>query len=317
MYGWSAEEAADKTVYLNNAMLQTNLDSEEYINLVKRMSASGDALNLSLEDKLNIINSLKKSGVDYRNIMRALRSGFTSFRKEVDPLDGKLSDAEKAMQSMGISMTDANGRVKTQKELLIEVMDKLSSMPAGYEKTKLATEVFGDSAGQIFSKLKEGPTEYGIKVNKMVDDTKKATDNIKNVSIQGIKDTKKAHKDMGSYLEGWLNKITTWFAGLPGEAKLAIQLAMGYFSGASILKFIPGDIAKKISNKIGLDALKGYGTKAIQGLWDGIKTGVGKYISPSRIADTIKSKSGGLGKKIWDAIKSFFKDEKGAQTINR
>lgn len=62
----------------------------------------------------------------------------------------------KALQSLGISMTDATGKMKSTDEVMLDVADKFKTMPDGAQKSTLAIQLFGKSGAGMIPLLNGG-----------------------------------------------------------------------------------------------------------------------------------------------------------------
>ena len=78
-------------------------------------------------------------------------------RGVVDP----ASQTSKALQSIGVSATDANGKVRSLDQIMLSVSDVFAKMPDGAEKTALAMDIFGKSGANLIPMLNEGSTALG------------------------------------------------------------------------------------------------------------------------------------------------------------
>ncbi|RCS59716.1 phage tail tape measure protein [Parvibium lacunae] len=65
-------------------------------------------------------------------------------------------DAASALKAMGISTTDAEGKLKNTEDLLIEVADKFSGYNDGANKAALATALFGRAGADLLPFLNQG-----------------------------------------------------------------------------------------------------------------------------------------------------------------
>jgi hypothetical protein len=61
-----------------------------------------------------------------------------------------------AFDAIGVSVTDANGQMKSMNELLLEVADKFASYRDSAEKTALAQQLFGRSGAELIPLLNKG-----------------------------------------------------------------------------------------------------------------------------------------------------------------
>jgi hypothetical protein len=68
---------------------------------------------------------------------------------------GKGATAE-ALQELGISATDAAGKLKTADQVTLEIANKFKEMPDGVEKTALAMRLFGKSGAEMIPMLNMG-----------------------------------------------------------------------------------------------------------------------------------------------------------------
>ena len=66
---------------------------------------------------------------------------------EIESLEEGLGKSGKAFKDLGISVLDAGGRMKNPGELLLELNERFSKMPAGADKAAKATQLFGRSLG--------------------------------------------------------------------------------------------------------------------------------------------------------------------------
>jgi TP901 family phage tail tape measure protein len=105
----------------------------------------------------------------------------------VDP----ASKASEALKSIGVSSTDAQGKIRGVDAIMLDLADKFSKMPDGVQKTALAMEIFGKSGANIIPMLNEGKdalNEYSATIDgKMAAAADKFNDSINKVtsSISG------------------------------------------------------------------------------------------------------------------------------------
>ena len=65
-------------------------------------------------------------------------------------------DARHAYNALGISVTDATGKLKPSEQLMMEVADKFAQMEDGAGKTALAVKLFGRSGAELIPMLNAG-----------------------------------------------------------------------------------------------------------------------------------------------------------------
>lgn len=64
--------------------------------------------------------------------------------------------AADALKALGLSATDASGRLKTTDQVMLEVADKFAKMPDGAQKTALAMQLFGKAGSDMIPLLNGG-----------------------------------------------------------------------------------------------------------------------------------------------------------------
>jgi TP901 family phage tail tape measure protein len=77
---------------------------------------------------------------------------------QIRAFDAKSGEGEaaEAFQTLGVSATDAAGRIRKPLELLDEVADKLLQLPTQSDRLWVADAVFGDEGATVLKMLKEG-----------------------------------------------------------------------------------------------------------------------------------------------------------------
>ena len=71
-------------------------------------------------------------------------------------VDGKAADA---LKSLGISATDASGKLKPTSQIMLEVADKFKAMPDGAAKSAAAVQLFGRAGADLIPMLNMGSAE--------------------------------------------------------------------------------------------------------------------------------------------------------------
>lgn len=86
-----------------------------------------------------------------------LEASVGKFDKALNKIaSGEKSGAGNALRAIGVSATDANGKLKPTSAILAEVADKFASYKDGATKTALAMELFGKSGAQMIPLLNGG-----------------------------------------------------------------------------------------------------------------------------------------------------------------
>ncbi len=89
-------------------------------------------------------------------------------------VDGK---AQEALQGIGISATDAAGKLKPTDQILLEVANKFAAMPDGAEKSALAMQLFGKAGADMIPMLNMGDEAIKQLAVTMTSDFAKGADN--------------------------------------------------------------------------------------------------------------------------------------------
>lgn len=89
-------------------------------------------------------------------------------------VDGK---AQEALQGIGISATDAAGKLKPTDQILLEVAQKFAAMPDGAEKSALAMRLFGKAGADMIPMLNMGDDAIKQLAVTMTGDFAKSSDN--------------------------------------------------------------------------------------------------------------------------------------------
>lgn len=85
-----------------------------------------------------------------------LQTGLSRLVKTASDAASGLQGANQGFASLGISVTDATGKLKGTDTLFEEVADRLSKMEDGSEKTAIAMDLFGRSGANLIPLLNEG-----------------------------------------------------------------------------------------------------------------------------------------------------------------
>lgn len=168
------QDMADWGDQLQDTAMQLGVTTERVSELAYIANASGDSLE-------SVSQGMQKLG---RNATEAASGS----RSQVD-----------AFNRLGVSVTDANGKLKDMDQLLLETADSFSRHADGPEKVALAMELFGRAGVNMIPILNEGRAGFerlqevaqrtgtvlsGEMVQKMVD-VQQAAIELK-VSLQGI-----------------------------------------------------------------------------------------------------------------------------------
>lgn len=133
--------------------------------------------SIDAADNLNDLSQRTGVGVEVLDKFGKAANDSGSSLEEVAKSMGKLakgivdpaSKTNEALKSIGISSTDAQGKIRGVDAIMIDLADKFSKMPDGVEKTALAMEIFGKSGANLIPMLnggKEALNEYSATIDK-------------------------------------------------------------------------------------------------------------------------------------------------------
>lgn len=128
--------------------------STEAADEVDKMSAK---IGLSKQGYQEWDYVLGQNGID----ISKMQTGMKTLVSNMDSAASGTASAVEMFDKLGLSITDANGNLKGQEEMMNEVLLTLADMPNGTEKARLATELFGKAGTDLMPMLNQG--SEGIK----------------------------------------------------------------------------------------------------------------------------------------------------------
>lgn len=153
---------------------------------------TGEAAGLAV-----LFQHVGMTGDDLTSAMKKMSMGLTT-------ASGDLGVSGLALESLGISAFDANGKMLPAVDIFQAVADKLAVMPDGLEKTQLMMDIFGKSGAEMGDALGAaaagGLAAANVEAEKMnLNFSQEKTDSIIK-SQQGINDLKTAFSGLGTEL---------------------------------------------------------------------------------------------------------------------
>jgi phage-related minor tail protein len=152
--------------------------------------------------------------------------------------------AAEALTSLGISATDASGKLKTTDQVMLEVADKFAKMPDGANKTAAAMALFGKAGADMIPMLNGGSKAISDLKATMSTDMAQSADRF-NDKMEALR-TKAGELGLtiGSLLLPYLEKFvdlllaaSTAFSNLPGPLQVIIAGAVAL--GAALVLLAP------------------------------------------------------------------------------
>lgn len=96
---------------------------------------------------------LNRATEDYNSTITKAQTKLQDLRGEIDLHPGKL-------QAYGISVTDANGKIKTSIELTYELADYIKGLSSVTEQAAVTQEIFGRGSARMLVALKDGSAGF-------------------------------------------------------------------------------------------------------------------------------------------------------------
>jgi phage-related protein len=188
-------------------------------------------------DNLNDLSQRTGVGVESLSKFGAAAADSGSSVDEVAKAMGRLargvvdpaSKANEALRSIGVSSTDASGKIKSMDQIMLDVADRFAKMPDGAQKTALAMDLFGKSGANLIPMLNQGRDALGQ--YSATTDTHRAQaadkfhDSINAVAraVAGpFNQAITALLPLITQVAQGIASFAQWFSGLPGPVQAAI-----------------------------------------------------------------------------------------------
>ena len=245
--------------------------------LGKRSIDAADNLN-DLSQRTGVgVETLDKFGKAANDSGSSLEEVAKSMGKLAKGIVDPASKTNEALNSIGVSSTNAQGKIRGVDAIMLDLADKFSKMPDGVEKTALAMEIFGKSGANIIPMLNEGKEAlngYSATIDKdMAEAADKFNDSINKVT---------------SSISGPFNQAIT--ALLPTITKLAEGIA----AAATAFSKLPEPVQTIIGGVAGLAAAFVILAPAINAIIS-IFTVLGGLFAGGGVFATIAGSLGALG----------------------
>jgi phage-related protein len=127
--------------------------------LGKRSIDTADNLNDMSQRTGVAVESLSRFGAaaeDSGSSIEGVAKGMGQLAKRVADTGNAGEKIRGTLQGMGISATDAQGKIKPLDTLMLEIADRFSKMPDGAQKSALAMQLFGKSGVELIPMLNQG-----------------------------------------------------------------------------------------------------------------------------------------------------------------
>jgi hypothetical protein len=123
------------------------------INAADDMGKMAQKFGVPVEELSRLKHAADLSGV----AMEGLGTGLRKLSQNMnETANGANNAASQAFSALGISVTDADGRLKSSSAVMTEIAGKLSHMQDGAQKTAIAMAIFGRSGADLIPMLNAG-----------------------------------------------------------------------------------------------------------------------------------------------------------------
>lgn len=148
-------------------------------------------------------------------------------RSMLDVANGSKGPAATAFAALGISVTDASGKLRAADDVFADVADRFSRMEDGTTKTSLAMAVFGRTGAELIPLLNSG--RDGLKA--MADESDRLGNTISTTTGKAAEEFNDSLTRVGAVLQGVTNKIME--AALPALNRFGETLTSPEFTKAA------------------------------------------------------------------------------------
>lgn len=133
-------------VAATGALVDMSKNASDTTDEIDKMS---QRLGLSTTAYQELDYVLGQAGVD----INSFQTGMKSLLKNMDGAKDGTKAAFENFEKLGVSVVDSNGKLRSQEEVLFEVITAFQAMKDGAEKSRLAQELFGKQGQEIIPLL--------------------------------------------------------------------------------------------------------------------------------------------------------------------
>jgi len=141
-------------------MLAPALSVGGLVGLATNSIKGADAMNdlsqktgVSVEALARFKKAASVSGIDIEGVSKKL---VKLSKGMFDAANTGKGPASEAFKTLGISATDASGKLKSSEQVMLEVANRFKTMPDGAEKTAIALQLFGKAGADLIPMLNMG-----------------------------------------------------------------------------------------------------------------------------------------------------------------
>ena len=309
--------------------------SEEVAEKTKKLSAAaaglagamiGNAIAMaSTADDLNALSQQTGFSVEELQKMQyasdVVDVSMEQMTGSIQKMTKQMSSGNKAFDTLGVSLTDANGNMRDATDVWYDSIEALSKVENETERDALSMEIFGKSAmdmagiiddgGESLKALGDEAEDLGLIMGQdMVDDANELQDAIDRMKGR----TTQAFAKMGASLAKSLvpmfdkllnvvTKVVTWFSNLDGKTQKLIIAVLGLIAAISPVASL---FAKITSIASGLSSAIAFMASPMGAVVIAIGALIAAGVALYQNWETIKQKASSL----WSSITSTFENIK-------
>lgn len=221
-FGLTAKDTARFTDVLTMASVKSTTDITKMGETLKYVAPVAGALGYTIEDTATAISIMANNGIKASVAGTSLRAGLTNLTKP-------SKQAKKALDSVGFSMQDQNGKAKPLSQVIEELREKTKGMTE-VQKQQFTATVFGKTAMSGWMAILNSSDSSVKSLTESIRNSKGATKEMADQMTSGLGgaiDRFKASVSNAAYETGkaWAPTLTSMTNGLTS--------LMNSFSGAS------------------------------------------------------------------------------------
>jgi hypothetical protein len=198
---------------------------------VKRSIDHADALSKNAQKAGVTTEALSRLAyaADFSDVsMEGLTGGLQKLsRAMADAATTKTSTAATAFKALGISVTDASGKLRSGDAAFAEISDRFARMETGATKTALAMQIFGKSGAELIPLLNGGSAE----LKRLADEADRLGITLSTKTGRDAERFNDTLTLVGKVMQGVVNQVME--AALPALQSLAQTLASPEFAQAA------------------------------------------------------------------------------------
>lgn len=276
----------------------------QFLNVVDRLGLTLEQMGYSVEDVAGIVAAVGPQGT---MILRGFTTQLYNLNSEWVSGSEKAQEYAKRLENIGIATRDAQGNMRSLRDVLNDFIVYLEKLPSHEERVKVATGVFGDTMGRALVSISEG-----------YDKVEKASSKSAEQQIKDIKKIKKETRDPLATIKFEIEKLIPGFSDLSSVVSQAATAFLHFAMPLKILDdlFLKGKLSEKLSELV---------SKGFKSMVDWIKSKLPFDLFKSfgkTLGDEIK-KTGDLGvkyledfaKRFWKTFSRLFGEEGGKVSI--